>query len=30
MEDFHYVVEGALGVEVQDDFTDELRGGDHS
>jgi hypothetical protein len=30
MEDFHYVVEGGLGVEVQDDFTDELRGGDHS
>jgi hypothetical protein len=29
LEDFRYVVERALGVEVQDDFTDELRG-DHS
>jgi hypothetical protein len=26
LEDFHSVVERALGVEVQDDFTDELRG----
>jgi hypothetical protein len=29
LEDFRSVVERALGVEVQDDFTDELRG-DHS
>jgi hypothetical protein len=26
LEDFRSVVERALGVEVQDDFTDELRG----
>jgi hypothetical protein len=26
LEDFSSVVEGVLGVEVQDDFTDELRG----
>jgi hypothetical protein len=29
LEDFHSVVERALGVEIQDDFTDEL-GGDSS
>ncbi|GJN41321.1 hypothetical protein PR202_gn00677 [Eleusine coracana subsp. coracana] len=29
-EDFRSIVERALGVEVQDDYTDELRGGDHS
>jgi hypothetical protein len=30
VEDFRSTVERALGVEVQDDFTEELRGGDHA
>ena len=30
LEDFRSTVERALGVEVQDDYTEELRGGDHS
>ncbi|CAN6372661.1 unnamed protein product [Urochloa humidicola] len=30
VEDFRSTVERALGVEVQDDYTEELRGGDHS
>ena len=30
MEDFRSTVERALGVEVQDDYTEELRGGDQS
>jgi hypothetical protein len=30
VEDFRSTVERALGVEVQDDFTKDLRGGDHA
>ncbi|KAG2611423.1 hypothetical protein PVAP13_4KG164705 [Panicum virgatum] len=30
LEDFRSTVERALGVEVRDDYTEELRGGDHS
>jgi len=30
LEDFRSIVERALGVEVQDDYTEELRDGDQS
>jgi hypothetical protein len=30
MEDFRSIVDRALGVNVQDEYTEELKGGDHS